>query len=265
MNRIKIDNDKFYSNITKKIEVIYVKNEGIFSINDLIININKSVNLDLILKFDKEIKLNVKINIDKNINFDLNIYSEANSGKIQYKYTIDEFSTCNVLKYNNSNTIKEMIKIDLNGERSNINYNFKTISNNKETYDYYIYHNHQNTFSNIKNNGVCIENGNITYQVSTFVPKSNVGCVANQNNRIINLTNNKCEIKPNLYIDCDDVEATHSALIGKFNDEEMFYMQSRGLDYDTSLKLLINGFLSSDIKDKNILNKINKNIKKYWR
>ena len=79
------------------------------------------------------------------------------------------------------------------------------------------------------------------------------------------MTNNKCEIKPNLYIDCDDVEASHSALIGKFSDEEMFYMQSRGIDYENALKLLITGFLSSDITDKNILNKINKNIKKYWR
>lgn len=265
MNKIKIDNDKFYSNVTKKIEVDYIKNEGIFSINELNIKILKDVNLDLILNFDSEIKLNIKININKNIKLDLNIYSEICSGKIQYKYNLEENSICNVLKYNNSNTLKEMIKIDLNGDKSNINYNFKTIGNAKEIYDYYVYHNYKNTISNIKNNGVCINNGNITYQVSTFIPKDKVECIANQNNRIINLTDNKCEIKPNLYIDCDDVEASHSALIGKFSDEEMFYMQSRGLDKDTALKLLINGFLSSDITNKNILNKINKNIKKYWR
>ena len=265
MNRIKIDNDKFYSNITKKLDAQYKKNEGFFSINELNISVLKNVKLDLILNFDSEIKLNIKINVEKNVKLDLNIYSEIISGKIQYKYELDDFSTCNVLKYNNSNTIKEMIKIDLNGIKSSINYNFKTISNDKETYDYYVYHNQKNTESHIKNNGVCIDLGNITYQVSTFIPKDNIECIANQNNRIINLTNNKCEIKPNLYIDCDDVEASHSALIGKFNYEEMFYMQSRGLDKDTSLKLLINGFLSSDIKDKYILNKINKNIRKYWR
>ena len=265
MNKIKIDNDKFYSNITKKLNVEYIKNEGFFSINELNIKVLKDVKLDLVLKFDSEIKLNIKINIEKNTKLDLNIYSEIDSGKIQYKYNLGEFSTCNVLKYNNSNTLKEMIKIDLNGIKSSINYNFKTISNDKETYDYYIYHNYKNAISNIKNNGVCIDDGNITYQVSTFIPKDNIECIANQNNRIINLTNNKCEIKPNLYIDCDDVEASHSALIGKFSDEEMFYMQSRGLDKDTALKLLINGFLSSDINDKIILNKINKNIKKYWR
>lgn len=265
MNKIKIDNDKYYSNVTKKINVEYIKNEGFFSINELNIKVLKDVKLDLFLKFNSEIKLNIKIDIDKNINFDLNMYSEVESGKIQYKYNILENSTCNVLKYNNSNTLKEMIKVELNGIKSSINYNFKTIGTNKETYDYYVHHNYKNTESNIKNNGVCINNGNIIYQVSTFIPKDNIECIANQNNRIINLTDNKCEIKPNLYIDCDDVEASHSALIGKFSDEEMFYLQSRGLDKETALKLLINGFLSSDLNNKVILNKINKNIKKYWR
>ena len=70
---------------------------------------------------------------------------------------------------------------------------------------------------------------------------------------------------PNLYIDASDVSASHSALIGKFSDEEMFYMQSRGIDKDTATKLLISGFLTSDITDKKLLKEINKNIDKYWR
>lgn len=265
MNKIKIDKDKFYSNITKKIDTEYIKNEGLFSINELKLNIKKDVKLDLQLNIKADTKLNIKINVEKDVKFNFNIYVEGESGKIQYKYVLNENSSCNVLKYQNTDTIKEMISVELNGEKANINYNFKTIGNNKETYDYYIYHNYKNTISNIKNNGVSIKNGNITYQVSTFIPKDKTECIANQNNRIINLTNNKCEIKPNLYIDCDDVEASHSALIGKFSDEEMFYMQSRGIDYENALKLLITGFLSSDITDKNMLNKINKNIKKYWR
>ena len=110
-----------------------------------------------------------------------------------------------------------------------------------------------------------MEDGIVIYQVSSYVPKNIIGCTVNQNNRIINLTNNKCEIRPNLYIDTSDVNASHSALIGKFSDEEMFYMQSRGLDYDTANKLLISGFLTSDISDKKILKEVNKNINKYWR
>ena len=157
-----------------------------------------------------------------------------------------------------------MLIVNLNGTNSSINYNFKTISNNKETYNYHIFHNYSNTNSFIKNNGVCISDGSVTYQVSSFVPKKIKNCKVSQNSRIINLTNNKCEIRPNLYIDSKEVEAYHSALIGKFSDEEMFYIQSRGIDKDTSEKLLINGFLTSDLNNKDIISDIEKNIKMIW-
>ena len=45
----------------------------------------------------------------------------------------------------------------------------------------------------------------------------------------------------------------------------MFYLQSRGIDYNNALKLLISGFLTSDISNKKTLKEINKNIDKYWR
>ena len=70
---------------------------------------------------------------------------------------------------------------------------------------------------------------------------------------------------PNLYIDSHDVEASHSALIGKFSDEELFYLQSRGLDIKSAEKLLVTGFLTSNITNNRILKIINKNIYKYWR
>ena len=201
----------------------------------------------------------------KNVKLNLNIMTKGKLGKIQYKYTLGENSLCNINKLQNVDSIKEMVIANLNGEYAVFNYNFKTITNNKETYDYHIFHNHKKTTSNIKNNSVCINDGKAIFQVSSFVPKDINGCTLNQNNRIINLTNNKCEIKPNLYIDSFDVEASHSALIGKFSDEEMFYMQSRGIDYNTALKLLITGFLTSDIDNKKIIKEINKNIEKYWR
>ena len=247
MNKIKVVNDNLeICNVSKNISVEYYRKECLFAINDLKININKDSKLDIEVNFNEETKLNFNINIVDNVNLDLNVFVKGNLGKIQYKYTLGENSLCNINKFQNIDSIKEMIIVNLNGMGADIEYNFKTISN-------------------IKNNGVCIDDGSIIYQVSSFVPKEVTGCVVNQNNRVINLTNNKCEIKPNLYIDSYDVEASHSALIGKFSDEEMFYIQSRGIDYNNALKLLITGFLTSDIDNKKLISVISKNIDKYWR
>lgn len=266
MNKIKIVNDDLIlSNVSKNIEVEYYKKEYLFAINDVKINVLKNSNLDIEINLKDDSKLNFNINILDNVKLNLNIITKGKIGKIQYKYQLGENSLCNVFKFQKINSVKEMIIANLNGENANFKYNLKTISNNKENYDYHIFHNFKNTISNIKNNGVCIDSGNIIFQVSSFVPKDINGCIVNQNNRIINLTNNKCEINPKLYIDSNDVEASHSALIGKFSDDEMFYILSRGIDYNSALKLLITGFLISDIYNKKIINKIIKSIDKHWR
>lgn len=266
MNKIVVTDDNLeVANINKNINLEYYQKECLFSINELKINVKKDSNLEIEINLRDNNKLNFDINIEKNVKLNLNIITRGNTGKVQYKYKLNENSYCNVFKFQNVESIKEMIIVKLNGINSRIDYNFKTISHLKETYDYHIFHECKNTISNIRNNGVCINDGSIIYQVSSFVPKDITGCTVNQNNRIINLTNNKCEIMPNLYIDAHDVEASHSALIGKFSDEEMFYIQSRGIDYNNAIKLLIKGFLTSDIKNRSVLKEINKNINKYWR
>ena len=115
------------------------------------------------------------------------------------------------------------------------------------------------TISDITTHGVNIS-GNLYFNVTTYIPKGMVSSVTNQNNRIINLTNNECTIRPNLLIDEYDVIANHSALIGSFKDEEIFYMQRLGIDKNTANKLLIEGFLKSKLN-----NTLSNNFKKYWR
>lgn len=266
MNKIKVVDDNLEKvNVNKNIQIEYYEKECLFAINEIKINVIKDSDLEIEINLKEHTKLNFNINVEENVKLNLYVLTKGYMGKVQYKYILNKNSYCDIFKFQNVNSIKEMIVVKLNGENSRFDYNFKTIGYDKETYDYHIFHNSKNTISNIKNNGVCVDDGTITYQVSSFVPKDITGCSVNQSNRIINLTDNKCEIKPNLYIDSHDVEASHSALIGKFSDEEMFYIQSRGIDYNNALKLLISGFLTSDIRNKIILKEIHKNIEKYWR
>ena len=266
MNKIVIDDSNVkIASVSKNIEIEYFKSVNFFGLNEIKINVTKSSKLLLVINILENTKLNLNFNICDNVEFDLIIETEGNNGKIQYKYELNENSILNVNKINNVTSIKESVIAKLNGTKSKINYNFKTISNNKETYDYYIYHNSNNTVSNIKNNGICDNDGSIALQVSSFVPQDIKGCVVNQNNRIINLGSNKSEIKPNLYIDSSDVEASHAALIDRFTFDEIFYLQSRGISYDEALKLLIKGFLLSDINDKELISYITKIFNSTWR
>ena len=49
--------------------------------------------------------------------------------------------------------------------------------------------------------------------------------------------------KPELEIYADDVKCSHGSASGNLNEDSIFYIMSRGLNYEEAKKLLINGFL----------------------
>ena len=49
--------------------------------------------------------------------------------------------------------------------------------------------------------------------------------------------------KPELEIYADDVKCSHGSASGSLNEDSIFYLMSRGLNYEQSRELLINGFL----------------------
>ena len=262
MNKIIIvDNEIKEKTLDKNITITTEKN--ILDINQIKIKVEKDADLILEYPSTEKTKLDIYINIEKDVK--CNIYEIKNEGiyKLGYKYYLEENSNLNIYKINNVKEIKELLIFNLNGEKAKVNYILKTISKDEEKYDLMVYHNAKNTESNIINNGVNIKDGSIKFNVSGFTPNGIKGCTLNQNNRIINLNNNKCTIKPNLFIDENDVIANHSAHIGKCNEEEMFYLMSRGINKKEAENLIIKGFLLKGLhKNKETMENI---INKYWR
>ena len=55
--------------------------------------------------------------------------------------------------------------------------------------------------------------------------------------------------KPELEIYADDVKCSHGSASGSLDENSIFYLMSRGLNYQQSKELLINGFIL-DVIDK---------------
>ena len=50
---------------------------------------------------------------------------------------------------------------------------------------------------------------------------------------------------PNLEIETGNVSgAGHASATGRFDDEQLFYLQSRGIDSDTARRLVVRGFFA---------------------
>ena len=86
-----------------------------------------------------------------------------------------------------------------------------------------------------------------------------------QNTRIVTLGDSDAKVSPNMFIDCDDIEARHGSVVGTFKDELVFYLMSRGIEYNDCIKLLVKGFLFSNIDVNNKMReRILNVIDMYW-
>ena len=66
--------------------------------------------------------------------------------------------------------------------------------------------------------------------------------------------------KPELEIYADDVKCSHGSASGSLDENSIFYLMSRGLNYQQSKELLINGFML-DVIDKITDNEIKNLVK----
>ena len=266
MNKIILENDRIVeTTLDENIKYDIFTNDT-FGIASLTLEIIEDTDLEINYNFKDKTKIETIIIVNKNVN--LRLFEKINGkyAKIRTKYYLKENSNSIISKFNNIKEIKEYTIINLDEENSRFEYNLKTISEKEEAYDIITYHNASNTTSVINPNGVNIKEGKLKFNVSSFVPKGKIKCDASQNNKIINLTNNECIINPNLYIDEYDVVANHSAWIGSFKEAEIFYLQSRGINKEEAIKLLIKGFLTSKLEiTEEELENIKNIIDEYWR
>jgi len=59
----------------------------------------------------------------------------------------------------------------------------------------------------------------------------------------------KADMVPNLEINNNDVKCSHGATIGQVDEDELFYLMSRGLDEQSAKKTIIEGFLHPVIRE----------------
>lgn len=83
-----------------------------------------------------------------------------------------------------------------------------------------------------------------------YIKNGAIGSKTNQEGRIINLSNT-CNgiVLPNLHIDENDVEASHSCSVGSLNQEHLYYLESRGLDTLHARNILIKGYFNPIIEN----------------
>lgn len=200
-------------------------------------------NKDILINLDN-VNDNINITIGPNIKTRIDVLTTNSKNKIEINILENSEVIINKLSCNNS----DEITINLNGENSSIVYNTGIINKKENIYKQVINHNFSNTSSTIINHAVNISNDDFTFDITASIPKDKINCNTNQDNKIINKGNGKNYIKPNLLVDNNLIYANHSAYIGGFNKEKIFYMMTRGIKKEQIEELLTIGFLLENEK-----------------
>ena len=249
MNKIIISNNKISSDSSD------------ISINNNEIIFNNSG--EYILEYIEDGSYNVTFIIKDNIkliesSYDLEL-------DINNKYIIDN-GMLKVVKFYNNKKVIENIDIDLCSSGSRIDYYFSNICRMEERYNININHKFKETVSNIQNKSIALKNSILKFIINSNVSKDSVKSILEQNTRIVTMGECDSSISPNMYIDLNDVTAKHGSVIGAFKDDVIFYLMSKGINYNDTIKLLIKGYIMSNM-DVDVDNrmKIMEIIDTYWR
>lgn len=102
----------------------------------------------------------------------------------------------------------------------------------------------QQTVGNIVQRGILLDQSQLTFNGIGHIIHGAHGANAEQENRVLMLSDQaRGDANPILLIDENDVLAGHAASIGQVDQEQMYYLMSRGIDAQTAQNLVIRGFL----------------------
>ena len=244
------------------------QNNGAYELNDnnSLYLVDNDVNIDVtsdsnILDLSNDSNINITIN--QNVNLKYYILKSKNS-----KRNFNVLGNLEIIEISFYKTT-ENLNVYLLNEFANFNCKCLSILE-KNNANYYIDVKHlkPNTFSNVLNTCVTLNGSHAKFDVSGKINKGMIKSKCSQKTRGI-VMDDESEIiaNPILLIDEYDCFANHGASIGKVNDEELFYMMSRGLSKDDAVLLILSGMVNPFINEipneeykKEIINEVSKLI-----
>lgn len=209
------------------------------NINDLL------VESDLILLIDYE-GTNLDLNINVTPNSCLKVFDTSKNTHNNITYNIEKNSKVYVNKLGKN--CSDKLVVNINDENAYVEFHNSLICYDDTIFNETINHFHSGSESKIINHALNVEGNECKFIVDGIITKDATDTKFRQDNKIINLTSGKSFILPNLIVDNSDIEASHAAFIGTFSEEDIFYMETRGIKRDEVEKLLIKAFLINDMK-----------------
>ena len=235
------------------------ENERVSSFN--IFHINEGSEISII---EEDFKENYSI-----FNLKLNKFICENSSILKYGKSFNDDSHTHSLSYNyyqiekdvalsvdsmvkSSFFNKEFIEVDLNNVGSDAKINILNLGKQEQHVDNNILINHNaehcTSFQHVRN--ILDNKSTAVFNGKVIVSEGAQQTDSNQSNKnlLLSLESNAFS-NPQLEIYADDVSCGHGSTTGALDENSIFYLRARGIDYSSAQKILIKAFAQEVIND----------------
>lgn len=213
--------DAFIENEVNSNSYLYISN--INDLDNLKIDLKEGSHLVVSLLFENEIKdLNIEINVSKSATLEC-YFADFSTGILNLNCLVN-------LNEENASAYVKLASLSANKDDKEINISVK--------------HKVPKTFGRVDNYGVCKDMGKLLFAGISHIYEKAIKSKTEQNAKIMVFDEASNAIaKPILKIDENDIEASHAAVVGKINDEHLFYLTSRGISVADAKQLITMGYL----------------------
>lgn len=114
----------------------------------------------------------------------------------------------------------------------------------KKHYDLQCIQKAPHTIGTMENYAVVYESGNYQMVDTGKIEKGSYGSESHQKTHVLTMAEKqRSHVTPLLLIDENDVQASHATTLGQPDENQLYYLQTRGLSREQALGLLISGYL----------------------
>ncbi len=216
---------------------VFVSNKS----KNIEIVLDNNANVNIVFVSSKDVSINVVINNNANLTFNNLIFNEISN--ITFKSNLKNAANL----YNNTLIISKDKKIIVEQDVNHLG---------------------RDSFSKVNNVAIAFNDSNIIFTTKGIIKNGIKNCNVNQLTRGLILSESgSVSATPILLIDEFDCKAYHGATIGKLNDDDLFYLMSRGLSKRDAFNIVINGLIKPFIESINEeeLEKITKKYQTFFK
>jgi len=191
-----------------------------------------------------KVELRVKVGSDSRVTF---LTVNHNEADIEFSEKFDIMADSSVI----------IAHADLTGFKSEYNCSYQlleqgsdlkvqtaSLSDNRKVFNQDTFHLAGNTSAHINNYGVVMAHGYTDMVVRNTIVQGSHNASTHQTSRLLTYDKTSVgKILPVLYIYDNEVEASHAASLGQPDEEQVYYLQSRGLSHQEAIGLIVKGYL----------------------